>query len=88
MKNCKGFGLMKSAKARDSWSSWGMKGAIVFHLLCFLFLWCFVACMWWGLFFFLHGCDNVQHGLDKNLAIFGVCDGRNATIAVYEQVFN
>jgi hypothetical protein len=30
----------------------GVKGVDVFHLLCFLFLWCFVACRWWVLFFF------------------------------------
>ncbi len=53
------FGIMESAKTRDSWSPWDVEGAIVLHLLCFLFLWCFVACKWWFLFFFLHGCDSI-----------------------------
>jgi len=65
-----GFGLVESAKTRDNWSSWSIEGVVLLHLLCFLFLWCFVACRWWVLFFLFQGCDGAWHWSEGNLALF------------------
>jgi multisubunit Na+/H+ antiporter MnhG subunit len=35
---------------KDSWTSWGVKGVVVLHLLCFLFMLWFVICKLWGFF--------------------------------------
>lgn len=88
MKSCKVLDWRKVPKQEiiDHYEAW--KVSLLFICCVFLFLWCFVACMWWGLFFFLHGYDDGQCWLDKNLALFGACDGGSANIVVYEQVFD
>ncbi len=65
-----GFGFVESAKARDNWSSWGIEGAVILHLLCFLFLWFFVACRWSVLFLFFHGCDDDRRWSYRNHSLF------------------
>ncbi len=50
-----GFGLAKSAKGEDSWSSWNLKGAARLPLL-FFYFWCCLLFASYGFWFCIFHC--------------------------------